>query len=72
MLLDLRTAVITVSLILASIAVAAAAESLQEPPSQTATVTAQRAPEATPIRVILAAPWEPASTATGARTLPQK
>ncbi|MET4799203.1 hypothetical protein [Bradyrhizobium sp. LB11.1] len=66
MLFDLRAVVIAASLILASIAVAAA-ENAQDQPAGVTVATGANAGEARPIRVILPAPWEPAPASPGAQ-----
>ena len=63
---DLRTVVIAVSFILASIAVAAA-DGAQERSSQAPKT--ETAGEARPIRVVLPAPWQTAAPEAGS-TLP--
>lgn len=67
---DLRAAMIAASFFLASIAVAAA-EGTQDQPARIAAGGADHAGEARPVRVILPAPWEPAP-ASGTQTLVQK
>jgi hypothetical protein len=71
MIFDLRAVVIAASFILASIAVAAA-EGTQDQPARIAAGASERAAEARPIRVILPAPWQPASTQASAQTVVQK
>lgn len=72
MIFDLRAVVIAASFILASIAVAAA-EGAQDQPARSATqAVTDQAVEAHPIRVILPAPWEPASASSGKQTFVQK
>ena len=68
---DLRAVVIATSLILASIAVAAA-ETAPDQPAKVAASTADTARAARPLRVILPAPWEPAPASSGAQTVVQK
>ncbi|MBC9876063.1 hypothetical protein G8O24_01715 [Bradyrhizobium sp. INPA01-394B] len=70
MTFDLRAVVIAASLVLASIAVAAA-EGAPDQPAKMAAGTTDRAGEARPVRVILPAPWEPAS-ASGMQAMVQK
>ena len=70
MVFDLRAVAIAASLILASIAVAAAAEGAQDQPARPATSAAVAV--AHPIRVILPAPWEPAPASSGTQALVQK
>ena len=68
---DLRALVIATSLILASIAVAAA-EGAQDQPAKPVAETTDHAGQAHPIRVILPAPWEPAPASSRAQTMVQK
>ncbi|WP_298880664.1 hypothetical protein [uncultured Bradyrhizobium sp.] len=68
---DLRAMVIATSLILASIAVAAA-ETAPEQPAKAAVSTTDTTSAARPIRVVLPAPWEPAPASSGAQTVVQK
>lgn len=72
MVFDLRAMVIAASFILASIAVAAAETAPDQPAQATAAGTSGKAAEARPIRVVLPAPWEPATTASGTQTMVQK
>ena len=71
MLFDLRAVVIAASFILASIVVAAA-EGAQDQSLRIAAGTTDIAAPARPIRVILAAPWEPAPASSGAQVIVQK
>lgn len=71
MVFDLRILAVSASLVLASIAVAAA-DNLHEQPSPAVASTSGSAGEARPIRVVLPAPWEPASTSPRSATTPQK
>ncbi|MDN3273465.1 hypothetical protein QWJ07_04360 [Frankia sp. RB7] len=71
MVFDLRAVVIAASLILASIAVAAA-EGTQGQPASVAAGTTDLVAAARPIRVILAAPWEPAPASSGTQAMVQK
>jgi len=71
MIFDLRAAVIAASFILASIAVAAA-EGTKDQPPRIAAGTTDHVSEARPVRVILPAPWEPAPAASGTQTVVQK
>ncbi|MDN4982524.1 MULTISPECIES: hypothetical protein [unclassified Bradyrhizobium] len=71
MTFDLRAAVIAASLILASIAVAAA-EGAQDQPARPAAPATDHAGAAQHIRVILPAPWEPAPASSGAQAMVQK
>jgi len=68
---DLRAVVIATSLILASIAVAAA-EAAPDQPAKAAASTTDSASAARRIRVILPAPWEPAPASSGERAMVQK
>ena len=72
MVFDLRAVVIAASLILASVAVAAAAESAPDQPARVATDINGNAGTARPIRVILPAPWEPAPASSNSQTMVQK
>jgi hypothetical protein len=71
MIFDLRAMVIAASLVLASIAVAAA-EGAQDQPAGVAAGKANHAGEARPVRVILPAPWEPAPASSGTQAMVQK
>jgi len=68
---DLRAVAIATSLILASIAVAAA-EPAQDQPAKAAARTTDTASAARPIRVVLPAPWEPAPASSGGQAVVQK
>jgi hypothetical protein len=73
MVFDLRAVVIAASFILASIAVAAAETAPVQPAQATADAgTSGKAAEARPIRVVLPAPWEPATASSGIQTMVQK
>ncbi|MBR1086592.1 hypothetical protein JQ621_03795 [Bradyrhizobium manausense] len=71
MVFDLRALVIAASLILASIAVAAA-EGAQDQHARPAASASDHVGESHPIRVILPAPWEPAPASSGTQTMVQK
>ena len=71
MMIDLRAVAIAASLILASIAVAAA-EGAQGQPARVAASTTEIAAATRPIRVILPAPWEPAPASFGTQVIVQK
>jgi hypothetical protein len=71
MTFDLRALVIAASLVLASIAVAAA-EGAQDQPRRVAGGNTDQAGEARPVRVILPAPWEPAPASSGTQAMVQK
>jgi len=71
MMFDLRAVAIAASLILASIAVAAA-EGGHEQPARVASSVSDHAGEARPMRVILPAPWEPAPAKSGTQSVVQK
>lgn len=71
MMFDLRAMAIAASLILASIAVAAA-QGEAEQPARVAASAADTAIAARPIRVILPAPWEPAPASSGTQAVVQK
>jgi hypothetical protein len=71
MMFDLRIVAISASLVLASIAVAAA-DNLHEQPLPVAVSTSGPAGEARPIRVVLPAPWEPAPASSGSTAATQK
>jgi hypothetical protein len=68
---DLRAVVIATSLLLASIAVAAA-ETAPDQPATAAASTTDSANAGRPIRVVLPAPWEPAPASSGAQASVQK
>ncbi|GGI32024.1 hypothetical protein [Bradyrhizobium guangdongense] len=68
---DLRAVVIAASLVLASIAVAAA-EGAQDQPARIAAGTTDHAGDSRPVRVILPAPWEPAPASSGTQAMVQK
>ena len=68
---DLRAVVIATSLLLASIAVAAA-ETAPDQPATAAASTADSGSAARPIRVVLPAPWQPAPASSADRAIVQK
>ena len=71
MMFDLRAVAVAATFILASIVVAAA-EGAQDQSLRIAAGTTDIAAPARPIRVILAAPWEPAPASSGAQVIVQK